>query len=394
MNPLLLPQIQEYIIAHEQADEHALVLQHPTIHGCRTNEVAAQIAARRKAKSKFPFLYHAKNILYPPTVNLEQSSSEASARFKASLFSGVAAADLTGGFGVDSFFLSQRFETTYYVEPNQDVFEIARSNHKTLGAHSIQHISSTAEEFLNTATSLPDLVYLDPSRRSLSNKKVFRLSDCTPNIISLLPSLLKARQTLIKASPWLDISLAINDLLQVRKVLVVAVGNECKEILFCLSPGAQSAPAIEAVDLLPDGSVQRSFSFTLEEERMAAVTYADPDRFIYEPSAAIRKAGAFRMVSSRFGLGKLAANTHLYTSSTPIEGFPGKIFQVLEWIKPDPKQLSGFLPEGKANIIARNYPLTPDQLKRKLKLEDGGDRFIIGFTGLKKKYLALAVRVC
>ncbi len=390
---MLRPEIQQYILSHEQADENALVLKHTTIHGCRTAEVAVQIAARRKAKVKFPLFYHAKNILYPPSVNLEQSSSEATARFKASLFSGAAVADLTGGFGVDTFFLSQRFCTTCYVEPDHSLFEIARHNHTMLGASTIQHIHSTAENFLNTTSIIPDLLYLDPSRRNPSSKKVFRFADCQPNVISLLPFLLKIPKTLIKASPWLDISLAIKDLVRVDKVLVVAVGNECKEVLFCLSPDAPDTPVIEAVDLRADGTIRHNLSFSREEEREADVRYADPRQYIYEPSAAISKAGAFKIVASRFGLDKLSANTHLYTSDNIIADFPGKIFRVLEWIKPERKLMPFLLPENKANITTRNYPLTADQLRKRLQLEAGGDQFILGFGGLKKNYLALAIRV-
>lgn len=393
MNPLLRKQIQQYIRSHEQADEHALLLKHPTLHGCRTADVVAQIKARRKAKIKFPLFYHAQNILYPPSVNLEQSSSEATARFKASLFSGTAVADLTGGFGVDTFFLSQRFNTTYYLEPDRALFEMARHNHGILGASSIQHLHATAENFLHTSSPLPDLIYLDPSRRNPSSKKVYRFPDCSPNIISLLPRLLKASLTLIKASPWLDISLAIRELERVNRVLVVAVANECKEILFCLSPDALPSPIIEAVDLQPDGRVQHTLSFTQEEERKAEVSYGDPGQFIYEPSAALRKAGAFKLVSSRFGLSKLSPNTHLYTSAHVIERFPGKIFHILEWIKPERKLMRMLLPDNKANITTRNYPLTSDQLRKKLQLEDGGNQFILGFTGLKKRYLALANRI-
>ena len=296
-------------------------------------------------------------------------------------------------WGQNSFFFSQRFRTTCYVEPNLALVEMARHNHNMLGATGIQYFHSTAEDFLSNTSCIPDLFYLDPSRRSASGKKVFRFADSEPNVISLLPLLSKASKTLIKASPWLDISLGIKDLAQVVKVVVVAVGNECKEVLFCLAADFPDAPVIEAVDLKADGTIRHLLSFSQAEERQADIGYADPQLFIYEPSAAISKAGAFKTVALRFGLEKVSPNTHLYTSARLQEGFPGKTFRVVEWIRADKKCLPLLLENNKANIITRNYPLTAPQVRKRLGLEDGGDRFILAFSGLKKKYLALAERV-
>lgn len=389
------PEVQDYIFSHEGDDERRLVLKHHEVLGLPGSLIAEQLSGRRKSKIKLPTWYKTKGIVYPPSVNLEQSSSEATALYKAriarSLFpnkSDLALIDLTGGFGVDSFCFSQVFNTTYYVEPNEDLFEIVQHNHQTLGASSIIYHNTSAQEFIGS--NLPvDLVFLDPSRRDQQSRKVFKLADCTPDISKLQEKIFEMCPfLLVKTSPLLDIQQGLREILHVKKVFVVSVDNECKELLFLAEKGYSGEVGIEAVDLSREGNVKSAFTFSLEEEKSATGQFSEPLEFIYEPNSAILKSGAFKLISQKFQFSKLAPNTHLYTSSKLFSDFPGRIFRI-EVLNPDSKKLNQLLPDKQVNVMTRNYPLKAEELKKKLKLLDGGDKFLIGFSTKQKKHLAL-----
>lgn len=390
-NHLLSDLVQSFIKDHEKDDEKILVLKHKEIHGIPSAFIAQQIAGRRKAKSKLPQFYNTKNIVYPPQINMEQCSSEKTAQFKASIISGKLAADLTGGFGVDSYFLSKKFTNVFYIEPDEQLAEIAKHNHSTLAAQNIHYEICNAESFIYSAVDYFDLIYIDPSRRNSALKKVFRFSDCSPDITQLLPVLTKKTDSLlIKASPLMDIKQGLNELGFVNKVYVVGFDNECKEILFFIREQPVDA-IIEVIDLSEEN--EKKVTFTYSEESQSEITYSDPREFLYEPSAMMLKAGAFKLITKRYSLAKLSPNTHLYTADRVVENFPGRIFKVEDFIKSDRKSVLKVLPEGCANVISRNYPLSPDQLKKKLGIKDGGVHFIIAFSGQDKKFLALTKRV-
>lgn len=395
LSSLLEQNIQDFIVAHEHDDTRKLILKHKEIHGVSTKLVAEQIEGRKKAKVKLPGFYSSKGIVYPPSVNLEQCSSQATAIFKSKIPSGKSIADLTGGFGVDSYYFSKMFEKVFYVEPDQNLYEIVKNNHDALSASNITHYCCSAEEFLADASKQFDICYLDPSRRTGVHRRAVRFEDCEPNVNSILTKIFdRCGQVLIKASPLLDIQDALVTLPLTKRVFVVAVDNACKELLFEVSNHNNKPETIlEAINLSHNGNVLSSFNFVLSEELNSAVSFSDPLRYIYEPSASILKAGAFRLVSSRFSIDKLSANTHYYTSQNLLPDFPGRAFEIIELIRPDAKEVAKLLPDGKANVTTRNYPLTPDQLKKKLKLTDGGEKYLLGFSGVSKKYLAVAHRI-
>ena len=201
----------------------------------------------------------------------------------------------------------------------------------------------------------------------------------------------RARYVLLKTSPLLDITEALKQLEKVSHVFIVSAANECKEVLFLLDSTFATEPVIEAINL-SNGPIS-SFRFTFSEEKRYQISFSEPQEFIYEPNASILKAGAFKSISARFSISKIHPSTHLYTSKNLLTDFPGKIFKVLDLVKPDPKVLRKYFPEGNANIFTRNYPLSPQELKTKSRLNDGGTGFLIGFSGLKKKYLAVAVKI-
>jgi 16S rRNA G966 N2-methylase RsmD len=392
------PDIQNFLIEHEGEDEKQLVLKQKEILGVPSFIIASQLSGRRKIKSKLPTWYKTKGIIYPPAINLEQCSSEATAIFKAHIIESLVAiknvaVDLTGGFGVDAFHLSNLFKSVHYVEPNSELLEIAKHNHHQLGTSNINYHCQSAEKFIEQTDLEVALVYIDPSRRDEHSRKVYQLADCTPDITSLHTIIFKKSQSiLIKASPLLDIQQGLREIPQVKTVFVVSVGNECKELLFLSERGYEGEPLIEAVDLFENGNVRHSFSFTFADERNARVTVGEPKVYLFEPTASIMKSGAFKRVSEKFGLTKLEVNTHLYTSSFLVPDFPGKTF-LIECLDPDVKQLKELLPEGKVNVVSRNYPLTPDEIKKKLRLLDGGPKFLIGFSSSKKKHITLCSRI-
>jgi hypothetical protein len=394
----LSPTVQDFIRSIEHEDPGTIVLKKKSVAGFSPVFFAEQVAGRRKAREKLPQFYKTPGIVFPPPVNMEQCSSEATARFKAGLVQrlGLKAfdrfADLTGGFGVDSFYFSTVFKTGDIVERNQALLELAGHNQHQLGATSLTYHNTVAEEFLKSDGRF-DLVYIDPSRRAAGNQKVYSLTQSEPNVVALQNTIFeKTTHLLVKTSPLLDIQVALGELKGVRRVVVLSVDNECKELLFFCEKDFDQEPVIEAVNIAPQKHTD-TFEFLYRDERSTISAWSDPLAYLYEPNASILKAGAFRLVGTRYSFYKLQVNTHLYTSDRLIEDFPGRVFKIIELVKPDPKSLREFFPEGKANVMTRNYPMSVAELKKKTKLEDGGEGYLIGFSGKDKKYVGVVERI-
>lgn len=352
-----------------------------------------QVEGRERTADKLPMFATIDDWWYPVRLSCEQCSSELTARYKASIISNSEAqfsnfADLTAGYGVDTYFLSEHFAHTDYVEQNAELCRIAEHNFSRptpslLEGKEISVHCCSAEAFLS---SLPgevgrdyDLIFLDPARRNSHGGKVFRLEDCTPNVVELLPELLAhSKRILLKLSPMLDLSQAVTVLSAVTwDIHVVAVKNEVKEVLL-LSGGDETITAIDLAE------PEKKFVFTKEEEQDCPSTLHHlPFTFLYEPNAAILKAGAYKLMAQRYGLAKLDVNTHLYASDKQVEDFPGRVWKITN--APSPMT--------NANIVCRNYPMTPEQLKKKLHLRDGGTTFVIGCRVSGKPTLFYAERV-
>lgn len=389
---VLKPEIQKYISENEAIDVQSLILQAEKIHGTPTTPIAHQITGRRKAKYKLPTWYRTPQIIYPPSLNLEQSSSEATAEYKKQyllrhISKRVKAIDLTGGFGIDTYFFSKIFDHVDCVERNEELLAIAQHNHQQLGATNVSYHACDAEEMISESAHW-DFIYIDPSRRDEQAKKLVRLADIQPNVVELQTALLeKTDHILIKTSPLLDIQAALRELKFVKTVIVVSVDNECKELLFFISQNIESPATIETVNIFSP-SQHQLFEFKLEEEADASVSFSDPLDFIYEPNASILKAGAFKSIAQKFPLTKLSKSTHLYTSSHWIGNFPGRSFKVVK-LQPDVIDFAT-IPHRQINVTTRNYPLSPEEIKKKYKLKDGGEQFLIGCSGVNKKFLVLA----
>lgn len=372
---------RDYIRNHQNDDVRELALK-----GCRNPDVdfpfaLQQIQGRQKAKDKLPQLYANPDILFPPTVSMEQCSSEATARYKASLVGGDTFADLSGGFGVDTMALANVFDQGYYVEPSAELCALFGHNIRTLGISNLQIRQGCMEEILPTLPDT-DFLYLDPSRRDSHGNRVVTLGECTPNISAHKALLLtKARKgVLVKLSPMLDLKSALQQLPETQEIHVLAVHGECKEVLFLLGHDKAEDMEYHAVNI--QGDNVQYFQFSSREETEAKPELADHvGKYLLEPNAAVMKAGAFKCVATRHGLQKLHAHSHLYTCDEQVPDFPGRVFTVEKVVpfskKEIKRQLAGM---DKANVAVRNFPWNAEELRKQLRLGDGGDVYLFGTT--------------
>jgi 16S rRNA G966 N2-methylase RsmD len=354
---------------------------------------AQQIQARQKAKNKIPSWAINPSLLFPASISMEQASSEDTAILKATLVKGKSMIDLTGGLGIDTYFLGQNFEKTIYCERQEELAKLAQHNFKQLSPDKFTVIQGDSLDFLSKSQDFFDLIYVDPARRGGQNQKLYKLADCEPNVVvhwDLLKA--KAENILIKASPMLDIKQALIEIPQIQQVWVISVRNEVKEVLLKWQKVSQvKHRKIIATDLHPDG--KREFSFTFEEEEISDNIIGDVENYLIEPSSSILKAGAFKQFGQQFELKKLHPNSHLFTcDELPAEQIPGRIFKIIHEIPNPKKELKAIIPNGKINVITRNYALSAEELKKKYKLKDGGSQFLIG-TKVGEKYVLLLVEL-
>ena len=373
------PEIQRFIEEHLYDDPASLMLKAKRYPHLPMARVVEQIQSKRKAKTKLPQWFANKGIIYPSKISMEQCSSEAVALYKAGLVKGETMIDLTGGFGVDAYFLSKGFNRVDYLEQQRELAEMASHNFSSLRATHIQVHQADSLAFLKKNDDFYTLIYADPARRGSTRQKVFRFEDCEPRIIEQI-SFLKARcrTLMIKASPMLDLKQGIQSLGGATEVHVVSVQNEVKELLFILDEYSHQNPPIHCVNL--KSGCDATFTFTFEEERQAQTNPSAVKAYLYEPNASILKAGGFNAIARACSIDKLHPNTHLYTSHTQIEPFPGKTFKVLAKASMDKKQLRELYPSGKVNITVRNFPLTVARIRKKTGLKEGGEAFLFGLT--------------
>lgn len=336
-----------------------------------------QISARQKIAKKLPIWSKNPDLIFPASIPLEQSSSEETAHFKAQGLSGKVMIDLTGGLGVDFFYLSQGYEKGIYCERQPELFQITSHNLELLNPGKYEFVEGNGLKFLAETDLEFDLIYADPARRGSGNQKLYKLQDCEPDVVgawSLLRS--KSDKILIKASPMLDISQAWTELPEIQKITVVSVKNEVKELLlFWEKANTSKSKSIEVVDL---GSGISPFSFDPKEEPLADFSLGEAEKYLVEPLSGILKAGAYHLFAQRFDLKKLEKNSHLYTGITFSEDIPGRIFEVVKEVQPKKQEIKSLFPSGKVNVICRNYVTGAAELKKKLGLKDGGEDFLIG----------------
>lgn len=392
---ILSPPGQAFLEAYATADPAALLLQRQRFAGLPLSELVVQLQARRKATRKLPTWAASPQVIFDNLLSVEQATAEAVARYKATLLPPGRRgrfADLTGGLGVDTFFLSEGFQESFCLEQNPDLAETTAHNLGVLGRPQVQVLAHEALQWLEQCPDGHfDVLYLDPARRDAAARKVVQLADCEPDFLENKALLFrKSPYVLLKTSPLLDIQLALNQTGGATGVYVLAHGEEVKELLFSFAPAALSPDPPLSVVLL--GNTPQSFTFTRKQEAAAPVSYAAPQRYLYEPHAAVLKAGAFRSVAAAFGLHKLAPSSHLYTAETAIKGFPGRSFEIVAVEKPDRRAVARHLPEGRGHLSVRNFPTGAEALRKQLHLRDGGDFYLFATTSFNNKHLLLITR--
>ena len=353
--------------------------------GCRDKDVdidvaIRQIAGRQTARRKLPSWAALDGILYPPHLNMEQCSSEQTARYKAEICSSHPSpktlVDLTGGFGVDFAFMSEAFDEATYVERNSELFAISSANMKIL-APKAKCLNEDGLEVLHRLDHV-SMIFMDPARRDHHGARTYGISDCTPNVLEIKDELLqKADVVMLKLSPMLDWHKAISDLGEqyIKEVHIVSVQNECKELLIVMQQQPAEPPTVYCVN---DDSV---FSYHPSSISSNHISHHSSLIYLYEPNASIMKAGCFAEIEQAFEVSQLAPNSHLFASDQAIEDFPGRKFRVTAVTSMNKQELKQALKDiRQANIAVRNFPMSVADLRKRLKLSEGGNDYIFATT--------------
>lgn len=380
----------DFIAAHQNDDVAKLALKFSSNKDIDIRAALQQIEGRQIAKTKLPSFANTENIVYPVKLSMEQCSSEKTALYKQSIAGdGATMIDLTSGFGIDFYFISRNFKNAEYVERNADLCRIASHNFKSLGATNVSATNADGIELIKTSTSHYNLIFLDPARRDKNGNKTVEIKDCEPDVVALKEILLsKCDRMMLKLSPMLDIKSALRDLDCVEEVHVVAVDNECKELIFVCKKNA-GFKRIIAANLKSDGETD-----ILDTTASSPVspTYSTPLSYIYEPNVAILKANISDYLASD-KIKKIAPFSHIFTSDELCDDFPGRKFEVENCFSMNKKELKENLADIKrANITCRNFPLQADELRKKLGIKDGGDKYIIATTDENGNHLLTICR--
>lgn len=382
---LLAPDIQQFITEHIDADVQRLALQKNPFYEQNWALILEQIVGKQKAKDKLPTWFHSEQILYPAKISIEQTSSEKTAAYKASLISGNNIIDLTGGFGVDDFYFTKAFKSVAHCEANENLSAIAKHNFEQLEVKNCSFYTGNSTDILLQLDQRFDWIYVDPSRRHDQKGKVFMLQDCEPNVPKLKELYFKySDRILIKTAPILDLIAGLKELKNVRRIHIVAVENEVKELLWEIEKGFDGTVQMNTVNLKRKSNDY--FDFNLHE--VPQPDYSLPKTYLYEPNAAIMKSGGFDALGVRFGLGKLHPHSQLFTADD-LRDFPGRIFQIEQGIAYHKNEMKTFLEGTKANITVRNFPDSVAVIRKKWKISDGGNRYCFFTTDVNNRKIVL-----
>jgi len=390
----------DFIQQHLHDDVRKLALQ-----GAGTTEVdmqqaLQQIAGRQKARAKLPSWAAVDGVLYPPHLSLEQCSSELTAKYKASIAGvGDLIVDLTAGFGVDIGFMSPRFRNAVHVEQQAQLCAISKNNFRTLGLTNIEVVSGDGVEYLHTMNHA-DLIFIDPARRDEHGGRTYGIADCTPNVLTIRDEMLeKADRVIVKLSPMLDWRKAVADLAKVYAVHIVSVDNECKELLVEMRDSSlkkederPSLPVV-CINLLSAGGEER-FEFDAKQVAPPIKHCVDQNfRYLYEPNASIMKAGCFSLIAEYYGICQLDDNSHLFVSESEVPDFPGRSFVIDSITSMNKRELKAALVDvSQANISVRNFPMSVVELRKRLKLKEGGSVYIFATTTANHEHLLFVCR--
>lgn len=414
---------RDFIIRHANDDVRKVALSGKPAEGVDMQFALQQIAGRQTARTKLPSWYASGDVIFPLHISMEQCSSEQTAEYKAEVLLGILSnpfavyhdakkchfIDFTGGFGVDFSYMAKPFGSATYIERQEHLCEIARHNLPLLGLDNAEVVCTDSVEAMRNVSSLakgkPLVVFMDPARRDTNGQRTYAISDCTPDVTSCIDDLLRQTEVLmIKLSPMLDWHSAVRELNNaaqshdaVREIHIVSVGNECKELLLVLSDKYSSPLSLHCVN-----DAEKFVVHGINEEEMAEKAAADgimqPDddddsdelqcsesvfeaQFLFVPNASVMKAGCFGLLERTFPVSQVSPNSHLFFADGMVEGFPGRAFRVRTVTTMNKKELRKALDGiAKANIATRNFPISPENLRRKLKLKDGGESYIFATT--------------
>lgn len=384
----LSEELISFINEHLNADLQRLALQKNPFPSYDWKWILNQIQAKKKAQKKLPTWFGNDHIVFPSTLSVEQTSSEFLAQYKASLISGNSLIDLTGGFGVDDFYLARSFKKVIHCEFQKELSDIVSHNLKVLHIDNIETVNGDSIAYLEQTTYTFDWIYIDPARRDESKSKVFLLKDCTPDVVSLQPVLFeKSKNILLKAAPLLDVSAILHEINNVKKIYAVGLNNEVKELLIILEKDFNGVPKVVACNIFQNGEIH-SDEFSLEDDESAV--YSAPLVYLYEPYSSYLKLGQYNSISNRFQVRKLHKHSHLYTSEKLVD-FPGRRFKI-EQIIPYHKKDIKFLEQTKCNVTTRNFPLKVEDLRKKHKLKDGGDTYLFFTTDMNNEKIVIIAK--
>lgn len=394
----------EFIREYRERDIRQLALQANRFPDVDMPYALDQIQGWQIARRKLPKWAACDGVIFPPHLSMEQCSSEPTAQYKLNLamewaeIVGHASrmTDLTGGFGVDFSFTSCAFAAATYVERNEQLCHIVEHNLPLLGLNNATVVCADAAEYLSTVEP-QTMLFLDPARRDEHGAKTVMLADCTPDVVQLLPKLLeKSRFTMLKLSPMLDWHKAVDDLQgAVREVHIVSVGGECKELLLVLSNVVESELKVYCADLSTASGTSSLFVYTPGSSApvVNSKLKTQNSKFVHEPNASIMKAGCFDELAAAYSVSPVSRNSHLFLSDEPVEDFPGRSFVVERVTTMNKGELRKALAGiEKANIATRNFPLTVAELRKRLKIKDGGDVYIFATTTAEGEHLLLISR--
>lgn len=349
-----------------------------------TDFAILQIECRRKAAKKLPITLKHKKFLFPTALSAEQCTSDRLAAYHSSLVPlGAKILDMTSGLGIDVFHFASRADKITAIDINPDIAKILQQNSQTLGINNITAVNADSCDFIQDTSNHYDMIFIDPARRGNNGRRLFALSDCEPNVTAILPSIkAKCDKLIVKASPMLDITQTLRELPNATDIYVIGTVQECKELVIVSDFKSDSKCInIHAVTLTNTQEIDLSYNILSEEN--ASVRYNSPqvEEYIYEPYPAVMKAAPFKYLSQKYEVDKLHINTHLYTSKKRVIDFPGDIFKIECIIPFSSKEIKHFAKQyPQINIAVRNFFMSADELRKKLKVKDGGDKKAIGCT--------------
>lgn len=386
MNPLLSLEIQDFINLNINADIQKLSLQKNPFPNTDYKEILNQIEAKAKSKLKLPTWFTTQNIIYPSKISVEQTSSETTALYKSKLIQGKTIIDLTGGFGIDAYYFAKQFQKVVHCELDAHLSEIVQHNFKTLQVDNVKYYPNDGLEVLRNINRKFDWLYIDPSRRSDLKGKVFLLRDCLPDITTLIDEYLNySDKILVKCSPIYDISAGLSELKFIKNIHILSVDNQVKELLFEIDK-THNSDTIYIKTANITSTETALFDFVWGEN--ALVNYTLPQKYLYEPNAAVMKSQGFDQVSNQFGVNKLHQHSHLYTSEQLVN-FVGRRFEIKHVILYKKTAMKEFLQGKKANITIRNFPESVAQLRERWKIADGSELYCFFTTNLNNEKIVV-----